>query len=183
MSPEFHPKAGRPRRLDWRLPWGLSQEEPGAILLCHVTFQPERLRAEWLGMGDGGAFRIRRLGGDAESVLWAGSLIRYRVLQGAFLVGDFVVRRGVSEGEWRGVVIQTDGDEVLVDTPQGEDNFFWDELELANARTEPLPQIKPGPYAADFVAEANNQLQSTLRQRAKSHYAGDDPEEADLFPR
>lgn len=57
---------------------------------------------------------------------------RGRVVNGTYEAGDLVLRRGVSEAEWRGGVVRCEGTEVYVESTDGFEWVHEDSLEAVD---------------------------------------------------
>lgn len=84
-----------------------------------------------------------------EVTVLRSSIKRLRPIGGLFEPGDPVLLRNVDEDVWRGGVVRTQGQDVLVETIGG--GFEWHperDLEPPEARDEPLPTLTRGPVPA-----------------------------------
>jgi len=157
-----HPRPGRPRRPDWRFGRSLISEPLGTVVLAEVGFVNQRLQMRVVEHLDDGSTVVEPVGAsglhvstghDGRRRIFPDDVKRYRVVYGEWKPGDFVVLVGVPEDEWRAVVVESIGLEVIVDTATGRDFVFDDEIESAWSRVPKMPRLKPGPMSSDPVAE------------------------------
>lgn len=102
---------------------------------------------------------------------------RGRVVDSPFMTDDFVLKRGVDKGEWRGVVDMTDGDGRMVLVLNNLGGREWlreDLLDHADDRlgSVDLPPMKPGPIHGDPAVEELNQAAYEERLQEDEPWAG-----------
>lgn len=128
----------------------------GVIVAAVVTWTKSsnaRVRLRLLEVLDDGSVNVEVLPAGEERRVLPGQVKRYWRADGEWKRGDFVVKIDVPEDEWRGVVVEMADLEVLVQTPEGTELVFADEVESAWARDPELPPLKRGPIASDPVVE------------------------------
>ena len=83
--------------------------------------------------------------GSGDIALELAGVRRARIVDQIFEPGDAVLRRGVSSADWRGGVVRSQDDQVLVEQVDG--SFAWfveTDLDPAESRFVP-PPLPPGP--------------------------------------
>ena len=113
--PKTAPRRGRPP-LSWLGPTALKQLPAGTALVVDPGSHRPTLR----GRLEGVAGNELVLSGDRTVLLRRG--VKGRVVSAVYEPGDLVLRRGVSEHEWRGGVVRCRGVDVLVESIDG---FEW----------------------------------------------------------
>ena len=168
-------REGRPRREDWRLGASLLTAEPGTTIVADATWKRGGVVRAIFVEVDRGVIVL-----DIDGVhrrVSDGQIRRWRPAP-LLEPGAFVVLVGVPRDEWRGVVVATDGFEVEVESTDGTETIYADELESAWDRPdgpEPPPR-KPGRMAADEAVERINSEAFEATQAARQRLMGVGPD-------